>query len=54
METTKKQGYIGIVAKKMETTIEGLGLYRDIGRDRALFWGLRFRDNGKDNGNYQL
>ena len=36
-------GYIGIMEKKMENTIQGLG-FRDI---LGLYW-----NNGKENGNY--
>ena len=42
------RGYIGIMEKKMETTI--MGLYRDyIGYILGLYW-----DNGKENGNYYI
>ena len=43
-------GYIGIMEKKMETTVEALG-FSDL--LRALILGLH-RDNGKETGSYCL
>ena len=47
------KGYIGIMEKKMETTIWGLRFRVHIGPFKGVIWVLR-RDNGKENGNYYI
>ena len=41
METTIVYwGYVGIMEKKMETTISILGLYRDSGKENGNYYGI--------------
>ena len=56
METTIVYwGYIGIMEKKMETTILGLG-FSDNGKENGNYYSILglYRDNGKENGNYYI
>ena len=45
--TAPYRGYIRIMEKKMETTIQGLGCRVDLRVILGLYW-----DNGEENGNY--
>ena len=53
-------GYIGIMEKKTETTVEGLG-FRDSGKESGNYYSIYiyirviqgvYWDNGKENGSY--